>query len=111
VQWWRVVGAIGRFMMRAGVLVLLFVAYQLWGTGLSTHQAQDRLKSEFADQLATSTTTTELPPTSPSSTTPPVTAPADLPTPANGDPIPNIRSPAIGVDFILIQGVDISDLK
>ena len=35
-QWWRVVGAIGRFMMRAGVLVLLFVAYQLWGTGLAT---------------------------------------------------------------------------
>jgi sortase A len=111
VQWWRVVGAIGRFMMRAGVLVLLFVAYQLWGTGLSTHQAQDRLKSEFADQLATSTTTTELPPTSPSSTTPPVTAPADLPTPANGDPIGHIRIPAIGVDFIVIQGVDISDLK
>ena len=110
-QWWRVVGAIGRFMMRAGVLVLLFVAYQLWGTGLSTHQAQDRLKSEFADQLATSTTTTELPPTSPSSTTPPVTAPADLPTPANGDPIGHIRIPAIGVDFIVIQGVDISDLK
>ena len=110
-QWWRVVGALGRFMMRAGVLVLLFVAYQLWGTGLSTHQAQDRLKSEFADQLATSTTTTELPPTSPSSTTPPVTAPADLPTPANGDPIGHIRIPAIGVDFIVIQGVDISDLK
>jgi sortase A len=110
VQWWRVVGAIGRFMMRAGVLVLLFVAYQLWGTGLATHQAQDRLKSEFSDQLATSTTTTELPPTSPS-TTPPGTAPADLPVPENGDPIGRIRIPAIGVDFIVIQGVDISDLK
>jgi sortase A len=110
VQWWRVVGAIGRFMMRAGVLVLLFVAYQLWGTGLATHQAQDRLKSEFNDQLATSTTTTELPPTSPSNT-PPATAPADLPVPANGDPIGRIRIPSIGVDFMAIQGVDISDLK
>ena len=112
-QWWRVMGAIGRFMMRAGVLVLLFVAYQLWGTGLATQQAQDRLESEFSDQLATSTTTTrttELPPTSPS-TTPPVTAPADLPVPENGDPIGRIRIPAIGVDFIVIQGVDISDLK
>lgn len=111
-QWWRVVGAIGRFMMRAGVLVLLFVAYQLWGTGLSTNQAQDRLKSEFAAQIATSTstTTTELPPSSPSTTTP-ATAPVDLPTPTNGDPIGRIRIPSIGVDFIVIQGVDISDLK
>jgi sortase A len=111
VQWWRVIGAIGRFMMRAGVLVLLFVAYQLWGTGLSTHQAQNRLKSEFADQLATSTTTTELPPNTPTVTTPPVTAPTDIPVPQNGDPIGRLRIPSIGVDFIAIQGVDISDLK
>ena len=57
-QWWRVVGAIGRFMMRAGVLVLLFVAYQLWGTGLATNRAQDRLSNEFASQLEQTSTTT-----------------------------------------------------
>jgi sortase A len=100
-------------MMRAGVLVLLFVAYQLWGTGLSTHQAQDRLESEFADQLAAATTTTTatLPPNAPPVTTPPVTASTDVPPPENGDPIGRIRIPSIGVDFIAIQGVDIADLK
>lgn len=115
-QVWRVVGAIGRFMMRAGVLVLLFVAYQLWGTGLTTQRAQDDLENQFEAQLATtsstsstsSTTTTAG--TSPS-TLPPVTAPVDLPTPANGDPVSRIRIPAIGVDYIVIQGVDIADLK
>ena len=32
-------------MIRAGVLILLFVAYQLWGTGLHTSQAQDELST------------------------------------------------------------------
>ena len=39
-QFWSVVGAIGRFMMRTGVVILLFVAYQLWGTGFATARAQ-----------------------------------------------------------------------
>jgi sortase A len=117
VQWWRVVGAIGRFMMRAGVLVLLFVAYQLWGTGLATDRAQNRLEDEFAAQLAdVSTTTTPTPATSsPTSSTPttsvPTTAPTDLPVPEPGDPVGRITIPAIGVDYISIQGVDLKWLK
>ncbi|HEY6531127.1 MAG TPA: sortase, partial [Acidimicrobiales bacterium] len=115
-QWWRVVGAIGRFMMRAGVLVLLFVAYQLWGTGLATNRAQDRLESEFRSQLAevdaTSTTATT-PTTEPttSSTLAPGTAPVDLPVPEPGDPVGRIVIPSIGVDFISVQGVDLKWLK
>ncbi len=109
-QWWRVVGAIGRFMMRAGVLVLLFVAYQLWGTGLATNRAQDRLEDEFATQLAEQVTTTTEVPTS-STVAPPVTASADLPTPEPGDPVARIQIPAIGVDYIVLQGVDLKWLK
>ena len=110
-QWWRVVGAIGRFMMRAGVLILLFVAYQLWGTGLATHRAQDRLESEFASQLAGTTTTSATEATTSTTAPVPVTAPTDIPAPQNGDPVGRIRIPTIGVDFIAIQGVDIADLK
>ncbi len=104
-------------MIRAGVLVLLFVAYQLWGTGLATARAQDRLSKEFAEQqaaLATSTTTSSTTPTTdpgPVTTLPPVTAPADLPIPEPGDPVGRIRIPAIGVDFIMLQGVDLKWLK
>jgi hypothetical protein len=39
----RVLGAIGRVCITAGVLILLFVAYQLWGTGIREAQAQGRL--------------------------------------------------------------------
>ena len=35
----------------AGVLILLFVAYQLWGTGLQTAGAQNQLENEFERQL------------------------------------------------------------
>jgi sortase A len=111
-QWWRVVGAIGRFMMRAGVLVLLFVAYQLWGTGLATNRAQDRLEDEFAAQLAQVDTT--LPPgTAPTTSTTqvPTTPPGDIPPPEQGDPVGRIEIPAIGVDFIALQGVDLKWLK
>ncbi len=44
----RVLGAIGRTLITAGVLILLFVAYQLWGTGIRTAQAQDDLEDRFA---------------------------------------------------------------
>ena len=30
-----------------GIIVLLFVAWQLWGTAIAQHQAQDQLKSQF----------------------------------------------------------------
>ena len=111
-QVWRVVGAIGRFMMRAGVLVLLFVAYQLWGTGLATDRAQDRLEDEFAAQLA-QVDTTQPPATGPSTPTTqvPTTAPTDVPAPEPGDPVGRIVIPAIGVDFISLQGVDLKWLK
>lgn len=99
-------------MMRAGVLVLLFVAYQLWGTGLATDRAQNRLESEFATQLAqadTDTTTSTIPDSSVPA--PPATAPIDLPAPDPGDPIGRIEIPAIGVDYISLQGVDLKWLK
>ena len=59
----RVLGAIGRTLITAGVLILLFVAYQLWGTGISQARPQNRLEDEFeaqvdaAEAAKTSTTT------------------------------------------------------
>ena len=105
-QWWRIVGAVGRFMMRAGAVLLLFVVYQLWGTGLSTGRAQDRLNREFDQQVAEVATT-------PTTTAPgaPVTAPADLPVPALGDALGRITIRSIGSDFLFVQGVDLKWLR
>lgn len=111
-QWWRIVGAIGRFMMRAGAVLLLFVAYQLWGTGLSTARAQDRLSAQFDAQLTTTTTTAPTTSTTaPTAPAPPVTAPADLPVPDPGAPIGRISIPAIDSDFVVVQGVDLRWLR
>ena len=30
----RILGSVGRFLITSGIVVLLFVAYQLWGTGI-----------------------------------------------------------------------------
>ena len=105
-QLWRVVGATGRFMMRAGIVILLFVAYQLWGTGLATSRAQTSLTKEFDAQIEA------LAPTSPNPETAPIeTAPIDLPIPEPGDPIARLTISAIDSDFIVVQGVDLKLLQ
>src|SRR4029450_11234292 len=47
----RVLGAIGRGCITAGVLILLFVAYQLWGTGIREGRAQGELENEFERRI------------------------------------------------------------
>ena len=59
----KILGGTGRALMTAGTLILLFVAYQLWGTGLQEAKAQDQLQDEFAATLADVPTTTAPPST------------------------------------------------
>ena len=111
----RVVGAIGRTLTSAGVLLLLFVAYQLWGTGLRTAQAQDRLEEDFRRTLqATTTTSTTAPPgPRPTLTLPPSTVSplADDALPDPGEAAGRIEIPRIGLDWIFVRGVTSADLK
>ena len=115
--------AIGRSMITVGVLLLLFVAYQLWGTGIRTAQAQDDLESRFTERLeaidspvvtTSSTTSTTLDPavttTSrlPATTAPPL-APEALP--ARGEVAGRIVIPRIGVDWFFVEGVSVANLK
>ena len=48
----RLLSGVGRTLITAGVLLLLFVAYQLWGTGIRQAQRQHTLKSGFEAELA-----------------------------------------------------------
>jgi sortase A len=116
----RVIGAVGRVCLTAGVLILLFVVYQLWGTGIREAQAQDRLEDEFATLLddasstangSASTATTGT--TAPGATTPTTAAPVGPPPPPpdEGGAVARIRIPAIDVDKIVVEGVGLSDLK
>ena len=122
----KVLGAIGRILITAGTLILLFVAYQLWGTGLQEAKSQKLLSKDFEAQLAAidqTTTTTTAPPTT-TTTAPPAegTTPTiavtktepvtqDLPLPAEGDPIAKIEIPSIGVNRTVVSGVSLDQLK
>jgi sortase A len=122
-RWW--VGLAGRVLVVTGLLLLAFVAYQLWGTGIQTHQAQARLSDQFDDVLSNATSTTaattttpttlpstsagtstSAPPTTPAPTTPPTTPP-----PALGDPVARLEAPKIGLNWIVVEGVGADQLK
>ncbi|MGH9112659.1 MAG: class E sortase [Acidimicrobiales bacterium] len=105
----RILGAIGRTCIALGVLILLFVVYQVWGTGIREAQAQNKLENEFDELLgappdtdATSSTTT---------TSEPGPPPPPPPPPAEGDAMARIRIPDIGIDKIVVEGVTLDDLK
>ena len=93
---------IGAVLTGSGVLILLFVAYQLWGTGLYTAQAQGDLKSDF-EQATT--------PTEPGSATTSTTAAVAPPPPPSGEAVAIIRIPKIGVDQAVVEGVSLGDLR
>ena len=101
----RIVGGIGRTLIGVGLLLLLFVAYQLWGTSIQEARSQNKLGNAFEAALATTTTVAPGRPSSPTST---VLAP---PPPIEGDPVAQIRIPKIGVTRYVVEGVGVADLK
>jgi sortase A len=121
----RTLAAIGRTMITLGVLMLLFVAYQLWGTGIRTAQAQDDLENRFAERLAeanaaivavttSSTTSTTLDPAVTTTSRLPATTAPPLPPellPGRGEVAGRIVIPRIGVDWFFVEGVSVDNLK
>ena len=119
----RILGGIGRTLISGGVLILLFVAYQLWGTGIRTSQAQNSLEDEFAAALDAadggvigggSTTSTSVDPAVTTTSRLPVTTappldPATLP--ESGAAAGRIVAPSIGIDWIFVEGVSVANLK
>lgn len=80
-----VLGVVGKVFIATGVLMLLFVGYQLWGTGLSEQRAQDDLQRSFSSQLPS--------------------------LPSYGDPVTRIEIPKLDVDKIVVAGVDYEALR
>jgi len=105
----RVVRGIGKTLISVGVLLLLFVVYQLWGTGLTHDREQRDLRSQFARQLA-----------APAAADPVVTTPgAPATQPTRTVPVPLVEGeaaaviaiPKIGLDEVVVEGVGVEDLK
>ncbi|MDP9418863.1 MAG: class E sortase [Actinomycetota bacterium] len=91
----RAIGGFGRLLIALGTVVLLFVAYQLWGTGLREAQAQSELTEEFSEALVDEEVPRGNPP---------------LPQPGGGA-VAIIRIPKIGVEKAVVEGVGVPDLK
>ncbi len=93
----RAVGVLGELLITAGVVVALFLAWQLWWTDVAAGSAQDdavaRLEQSFEDPTVgpTSGPTTR----TPSGTTTTTRAPA----PTLGEATAIIRIPRFGVDY------------
>ena len=91
-------------MVTLGAVVLLFVVYQLWGTGLREAQAQSDLTEAFSGALDAAPSQRVVPGEAP----PPTEAPLAPPT---GEAVAMIRIPKIGVEKAVVEGVGVSDLK
>jgi len=95
----------GKALIWAGLVILGFAGYQLWGTNIAEARAQDRLVDEFSELVGpTSTVPDGADPTAPTTTTPP---PLVLP----GGAVARIEIPKLGVDKIVVSGVSVADLK
>ena len=106
----RIVAGIGRTCIAAGMLILAFVAYQLWGTGLAESRSQDRLRSDFLDALQTPTSSTSSTSTVPGAEATTTTQSAAPPTPT-GEAVAIIRIPKIDVEKAVVEGVGVNALK
>ncbi len=117
-DWRWVIGGLGRALITLGLLMFAFVAYQLWGTGIQTAQAQRSLAKEFDQQIAaiepatttapsttqpTTDTTQPADPTAPTTTVTPV-LPAAKPIPPEEKGVARLVIPSIGVNRIVVEG-------
>lgn len=100
----RIIGGVGRGLVTIGILILLFVAYQLWGTGLYEAREQDRLQSQFAKELAKEKAEAHREATATTTTVPQIPPPV-------GDPVGIIQIPKIGLVRAVIQGIGVPDLR
>ena len=92
-------GWIGQSLISLGVLILLFVAYQLWGTNLAEARSQRGLTNEIEAALGPGGVGGGLDPSS-------------VPPPApEGEAIAIIKIPKIGVEKAVVEGVGVPELK
>jgi len=105
----QLTGALGRVLLCVGTVILLFVAYQLWGTSLAESHSQSVLRTELDHELgrADRGTGTTTPGTTPGGDAPaPTTA-----QPAEGRPVGLLQIPKIGVDKVIVEGTATTDLR
>ncbi|HEV3400983.1 MAG TPA: class E sortase [Acidimicrobiales bacterium] len=97
----RVIRGIGKTLISVGVLLFLFVGYQLWGTNLAEARDQRSLEKQFSRFASPAPPATDAPAAPPTTVAPPVL----------GDAAALIEIPKISVQKYVVEGVSTEDLK
>ena len=93
--WRKVLRRVGWTFISVGIVLILFVAYELWGTGLVTARHQDELRSDLETQFEAEDA-----------------GPGEAKLrPIPGEAIGIIRIPAIELNMAFVEGVSAADLK
>jgi LPXTG-site transpeptidase (sortase) family protein len=99
--WWTAF----TWIRNLGLVIGLFVAWQLWGTAISQHHEQHQLQGVFEASVQKHhhvATTSSGPALIPASEV--------VPVPPEGSPVAKLQIPAIGLDEIVVSGTAESDL-
>ncbi len=99
----RVVREVGLGLITLGVVILLFLVYQLFGTNLTEAHSQHRLARQFSADVAHDHSPTV---SAPSTPTTPV-----LPSVPPGGAVDHLVIPKIGVDKFVVEGTNEADLR
>ncbi len=126
-DWRWALGIIGRSFIVLGLLILAFVAYQLWGTSIEFRSNQSELAKDFrraVDSVTTTTAPSTIPqdtvatPTSAVATTAAITAApttssiAEAPRVGEGDVLAALTFPTLSdKQLYVVAGVRLVDLK
>ncbi|MGH2759290.1 MAG: sortase [Actinomycetota bacterium] len=98
----RYIGIFGRVFVGAGLVLLFFTGYLLWGTGVYTKQAQkDAAQALEANPIVTEQKLSK-------GNIPPARPPRPL---KLGEPLFTIKIPKIGLENTVVEGVDQESLR
>ncbi len=101
-----VIRGVGKALICIGILLFLFVAYELWGTGFAERRGQKELAASFNRHAAPLTPLPTLPGADTAAAPTTTVAPVDL-----GDGVALIEIPKIDVSKYVGEGVGVEDLK
>lgn len=106
----KVTHGFGEVLLTIGVVMLLFVGYTLWWTGVETGNAQDQLRDELVEEWENPQPGQPLPttPVTPGATE----EPQELARPEIGDAVGVLRIPRFGPGYawVVVEGVDLDNL-
>jgi sortase A len=108
----RVLVTVFGWMQNLGAVILLFVAWQLWGTAIGEHHAQTSLKSQFEAKVHSGRARPHelVSITSQGKPVQLIPSSARYGNPADGTAVAQLTIPKIGLDQVVVSGTSTDDL-